>query len=41
VGADRPSPTYDQQLALDAYGQGIGGLTFLPGMLTFLPVVVK
>lgn len=25
------SPTYDQQLALDSYWQGIGGLTFLPG----------
>ena len=25
------SPTYDQQLALDAYWKGIGGLTFLPG----------
>ena len=25
------SPVYDQQLALDAYWKGIGGLTFLPG----------
>jgi choloylglycine hydrolase len=25
------SPTYDQQLALDAYWKGIGGLVFLPG----------
>lgn len=25
------SPTYDQQLALNAYWQGIGGLVFLPG----------
>lgn len=25
------SPTYDQQLALNAYWQSIGGLTFLPG----------
>jgi choloylglycine hydrolase len=25
------SPTYDQQLALDAYWKQIGGLTFLPG----------
>ena len=25
------SPTYDQQLALDAYWQAIGGLTMLPG----------
>jgi len=25
------SPTYDQQLALNAYWQDIGGLTFLPG----------
>lgn len=25
------SPTYDQQLALDAYWKRIGGLTFLPG----------
>jgi penicillin V acylase-like amidase (Ntn superfamily) len=25
------SPTYDQQLALDRYWQGVGGLTFLPG----------
>lgn len=25
------SPTYDQQLALDAYWRQIGGLTFLPG----------
>lgn len=25
------SPSYDQQLALDAYWQDIGGLTFLPG----------
>lgn len=25
------SPSYDQQLAMDAYWQGIGGLTFLPG----------
>ena len=25
------SPSYDQQLALNAYWQGIGGLTFLPG----------
>jgi len=25
------SPTYDQQLALNAYWKGIGGLTFLPG----------
>ena len=25
------SPTYDQQLALNAYWEGIGGLTFLPG----------
>ena len=25
------SPTYDQQLALNRYWQGIGGLTFLPG----------
>lgn len=25
------SPTYDQQLALDAYWHDIGGLTFLPG----------
>lgn len=25
------SPTYDQQLALNAYWQGVGGLTFLPG----------
>jgi penicillin V acylase-like amidase (Ntn superfamily) len=25
------SPTYDQQLALNRYWQGVGGLTFLPG----------
>ncbi len=25
------SPVYDQQLALNAYWEGIGGLTFLPG----------
>jgi choloylglycine hydrolase len=25
------SPTYDQQLALDAYWKSIGGITFLPG----------
>jgi penicillin V acylase-like amidase (Ntn superfamily) len=25
------SPTYDQQIALNAYWQGIGGLVFLPG----------
>ncbi|HEY1429804.1 MAG TPA: linear amide C-N hydrolase [Candidatus Tumulicola sp.] len=25
------SPTYDQQLALNTYWEGIGGLTFLPG----------
>jgi len=25
------SPSYDQQLALNAYWKGIGGLTFLPG----------
>ena len=25
------SPTFDRQLALDAYWRGIGGLTFLPG----------
>jgi choloylglycine hydrolase len=25
------SPIYEQQLALDAYWKGIGGLTFLPG----------
>ncbi len=25
------SPSFDQQLALDAYWKGIGGLTFLPG----------
>ena len=25
------SPTYDQQLAIDAYWKNIGGLTFLPG----------
>lgn len=25
------SPSYDQQLAMDAYWQSIGGLTFLPG----------
>ena len=27
------SPTYDRQLAIDAYWQDIGGLTFLPGTI--------